>query len=227
MHRNLQDLTDKRLELVKTQQILGGILAVLRAGSAETIKTLLLTVQSGIDLSQVAAHVRNAVRSELAIQTAYDETVFDIDSTHNLPSASSMLSHAGSSECPPTNDFLSNDTQLARSESRSDPSTEGLRGQYGGLAEPIVRVPARPWTTVTDDDYLVSHLVSLWLTWTHPWWHWIDRDNFVEAMQQRDITSPLCTVCIVNMILADACVSKFHFSSINSNGQSSLTLGMI
>lgn len=33
---------------------------------------------------------------------------------------------------------------------------------------PLVQVPAKPWTSVTDDGQLVSHLVSLYFTWDNP-----------------------------------------------------------
>ena len=36
---------------------------------------------------------------------------------------------------------------------------------------PLFRVPARPWTTVIDDDDLVSHLISSWFAWHHIWFN--------------------------------------------------------
>ena len=71
---------------------------------------------------------------------------------------------------------------------------------------PVHRVPAKPWTTATDDDDLVSHLVSLWLTWTFPFFHWLDADVFVQAMQSGDVNSPFCSPFLVNSILAEASV---------------------
>lgn len=75
------------------------------------------------------------------------------------------------------------------------------------VMNPPISVPARPWTTVTDDDDFVSHLISLWFTWAHPWWQWMDKASFLEAMRSGDPSSPLCTPYLVNMILTDACVS--------------------
>lgn len=37
-------------------------------------------------------------------------------------------------------------------------------GNIGDLLNPPLSVPADPWTTVTDDDDFVSHLMSLWFT---------------------------------------------------------------
>ncbi|CRG86953.1 Nitrogen assimilation transcription factor nirA [Talaromyces islandicus] len=70
---------------------------------------------------------------------------------------------------------------------------------------PIVSVPALPWTNVTDDDSFVSHLLSLWITWHLPWYHYIDQKIFIKAMQTRDLGSSLCSPFLVNAILADAC----------------------
>jgi hypothetical protein len=81
-----------------------------------------------------------------------------------------------------------------------------MLGRIQDLVNPIISVPAKPWTTVTDDDDLVSHLMSLWLTWAHQWWQWIDRPTFIEAMKAGDLGSYICTPYLVNMILADACV---------------------
>ncbi|PYH88014.1 C6 transcription factor [Aspergillus ellipticus CBS 707.79] len=70
---------------------------------------------------------------------------------------------------------------------------------------PPFQVPARPWTTVVSDDDFVSHLVSLWFTWSHPFRNWIDKDLFVRDMQAGSLESQFCSPFLVNIILADAC----------------------
>ncbi|RMJ27952.1 Transcription factor [Aspergillus sp. HF37] len=69
---------------------------------------------------------------------------------------------------------------------------------------PPFSVPARPWTTVTSDDGLVSHLVSLWLAWCHPVWNCLDRDLFIRDMQAAKLDCKLCSPFLVNCILAEA-----------------------
>ncbi|KAA8643491.1 hypothetical protein EYZ11_009520 [Aspergillus tanneri] len=69
---------------------------------------------------------------------------------------------------------------------------------------PVYRVPAKPWTTVTDDDDLVSHLVSLWLTWSYPFFHWLDKDAFVCDMQAGNLHCRFCSPFLVNVILSEA-----------------------
>lgn len=73
---------------------------------------------------------------------------------------------------------------------------------------PIYRVPAKPWTTVTDDDDLVSHLISIWLTWSHPWFRWVNRDLFIRDMQAGNLDCEFCSPFLVNSILAETSVCK-------------------
>ncbi|KAH8432729.1 putative C6 transcription factor [Aspergillus melleus] len=71
---------------------------------------------------------------------------------------------------------------------------------------PRFRVPAGPWTTVTEDDDFVSHLVSLWFTWCHPFCNWIDRSRFLRDMTAGSKAgAAYCSPFLVNIILADAC----------------------
>lgn len=170
------------------------MVATFRAGSREAITDLLATIQSGVDLSQIAAHVRNALRADHAIQDAYGAIVFQIDGVPDLPSPTQLLRSQKS---------------LGGSGSDGESSGENLSPSKSiDMTNAPIKVPAYPWTSVTSSDDLVSHLISIWFTWIHPWWQWIDKSLFLEAMTNRDLSSPFCTPCLVNMILADACVRK-------------------
>ena len=68
------------------------------------------------------------------------------------------------------------------------------------------KVPAKPWTTVTEDDDLVSHLVSLYLAWDYPVNGFLDADVLLRYMRRGDVTSELCSPFLVNAMLANACV---------------------
>jgi hypothetical protein len=81
---------------------------------------------------------------------------------------------------------------------------------------PRFQVPARPWTTVVEDNDFVSHLVSLWFTWCHPFSNWIDRDRFVKDMQAGSLEARYCSPFLVNIILAEACVCIFLAISVCS-----------
>lgn len=71
---------------------------------------------------------------------------------------------------------------------------------------PVLRVPAKPWTRVTDDDQLVSHLISLYFTWDHPLSQIIDQRMFIEHMSKGDLSSAFCSPLLVNSVLAMASV---------------------
>ncbi|KAL4803804.1 fungal-specific transcription factor domain-containing protein [Aspergillus unguis] len=71
-----------------------------------------------------------------------------------------------------------------------------------------VKVPAQPWTSVTDDDALVSHLVSLYFTWDYPFYAFADREILIKHMQKRNLQSDFCSPLLVNALLANAC----HYS---------------
>jgi hypothetical protein len=71
------------------------------------------------------------------------------------------------------------------------------------------RVPAKPWTSVTndDDDDLVSHSVSLYMTWDYPFYAFFDRETFLEDMAKGNLNSDFCSPFLVNALLANTCVS--------------------
>ncbi|KAJ5571087.1 Transcription factor [Penicillium sp. DV-2018c] len=69
---------------------------------------------------------------------------------------------------------------------------------------PLFQVPAKPWTNVTNDDYLVSHLVSLYFTWDHPCSQFVDQSVFLEHMKRGNQNSEFCTPLLVNSLLAMA-----------------------
>lgn len=76
--------------------------------------------------------------------------------------------------------------------------------------EPPIKVPAKPWTVLTEDDNLVSHLISLWLEYNNPFFRVVEEDLFVKAMQSGDLRSEYCSPFLVNSILALACLWSEH-----------------
>lgn len=90
--RNLQELTEANMNLERHKQLLGGILAILRTASDPTANDdLIATIRSGVDLSQLAAHVRNARRANPTIEVAFSEIEFVIDGPEELPSPIQLL----------------------------------------------------------------------------------------------------------------------------------------
>lgn len=72
---------------------------------------------------------------------------------------------------------------------------------------PLIRVPAKPWTSVAHSDSDVSHLISVYFTWQNHGYPSVDQDVFVRAMQSGSIESDFCSPLLVNAMLANACVS--------------------
>ena len=71
---------------------------------------------------------------------------------------------------------------------------------------PLYRLRAQPWTNVTTNDHLVSHLISYHFTWDAMFSLLIDRDCFLEAMARGDLECSYCSPFLVNSMLALACV---------------------
>ncbi|KAJ5595139.1 pathway-specific regulatory protein [Penicillium hispanicum] len=107
------------------------------------------------------------------------------------------------------NDELASSSKEAKDETRSnnDVPRSRLRAmdiQYLCSTAPF-RVPAKPWTTVTDSDDLVSHLVSLYLTWGYPFYAFFCRETFVKHMSLGNVNTDFCSPFLVNALLANAC----------------------
>lgn len=113
----------------------------------------------------------------------------------------------------PLNDIIQRAEMLA---SQHDQNRNKLRARTRRTAldiaaltdQPPIRVPAKPWTNVTDDDHAVSHLISIYFTWQHYGYPSVDQDTFVSAMFAKDLSSPFCSPFLVNSMLAVACVSQ-------------------
>jgi hypothetical protein len=75
------------------------------------------------------------------------------------------------------------------------------------------KVPAKPWIKATDSDDLVSHLVSLYMTWGYPFYAFFCRDTFLKHMGAGNLHSDFCSPFLVNALLANACVSSMSLFS--------------
>lgn len=63
------------------------------------------------------------------------------------------------------------------------------------------------WTNVTDDEHLISHLMTMYFTWHYPFFVTLSRDLFYRDYIQG-ISSQYCSSLLVNAMLALGC----HFS---------------
>lgn len=83
---------------------------------------------------------------------------------------------------------------------------------------PPIKVPARPWTSVTEDDDFVSHLVSTYFTWIHPIHPILVQDLFVKDMVSGDLESQFCSPILLNSICAMACQLSDHLETLTIPG---------
>lgn len=99
-----------------------------------------------------------------------------------------------------------NDKPISSSKLASDPYA---RVTLDSLCDiPLLEVSARPWTEVTDDDDLVSHLISLYFTWDYPCAQFFDQRIFLDHMRQGVLNSEFCSPILVNSILSVASVRR-------------------
>lgn len=100
--------------------------------------------------------------------------------------------------------------RAAEISSRAENTLKRLRGTTDGdtpTDEPVVRIPAQPWTTVTKDDDAVSHLFSIYLTWQHQTYPAFDPDIVIRETRLKQSSSLYCSKFLINAVLASACVS--------------------
>jgi hypothetical protein len=69
--------------------------------------------------------------------------------------------------------------------------------------------PIRRWTRVTEDDSLISHLLTMYFTWHYPFFTLLAKDLFYRDYI-RGVSSAYCSPLLVNAMLALGC----HFSSL-------------
>lgn len=89
------------------------------------------------------------------------------------------------------------------------------------IDEPLYRVPAAPWTSVVQDEHLVSHLVSLWATWHHLLPDGIILEPFLRAMKAARLESHFCSPFLVNCVLAVGCLYSDYDEAKTVQGRAS------
>ncbi|KAJ5126680.1 hypothetical protein N7448_007459 [Penicillium atrosanguineum] len=108
------------------------------------------------------------------------------------------------------NEKLSNNNEAIAKGQKPNSSPFGSSHRYMDIKRisdiPLYRVPAQPWTSVTNDDDFVSHLISLYFTWNNCTSNWIDRDLFLRDMRSGNLESRFCSPLLVNSVLAMACL---------------------
>lgn len=104
-----------------------------------------------------------------------------------------------------------NDDEAPPKGQKSDSASSSSSRRYMNVQRlsdiPLYKVPAQPWTSVTDDDAFVSHLISLYFSCNASGLNWIERELFLRDMRSGNLDSRFCSPLLVNSVLAMACVS--------------------
>lgn len=95
----MQDLADAQVDLTRYRELLGGMISIVRAGGSRSTNDLVEFVRTGIDLSSLAAYVRNEVRANLSVEQAFHDIDFNMNTGGlDLPSPSQLLSRLDSGQ---------------------------------------------------------------------------------------------------------------------------------
>lgn len=161
------------------REILAGLLETLRSSPSTHITRLIELIRNNASLDQIAAFVK-----EILEELRRDE-------------------QGSSREAQQLRELQRELSQ--RPQESSIPRRRRIESLENLCDVPLHQVPAKPWTTVTDDDEMVSHLISLYFTWEHPFRNYIDKEVFLSAMASRD--QMFCSSLLVNAICAQGCAS--------------------
>jgi hypothetical protein len=118
----VQDLAEAQLDLNRYREVLGGMIAIVRAGNSRSTNELIDMIRSRIDLSSLAAYVRNEVRANMAVEQAFHTIDFNMDSGLDLPSPSQLLSRMDSGQQMPLQPSHPGSENTSGSTSNYDPA---------------------------------------------------------------------------------------------------------
>lgn len=96
------------------------------------------------------------------------------------------------------------------------------------IDNPAHQIQATPWTQVTSDDHLVSHLISLWATWDNFFPNGVVLEFFLRDLRSKKLDSPFCSPFLVNCILAAGCpYSDYEEVKANQGTNSDLMIQFV
>ncbi|KAJ5655211.1 hypothetical protein N7507_007161 [Penicillium longicatenatum] len=195
--RTIQELTDHK-------DLLDSLLATLRSAHMDKVNELVVLVRSNGSLSEIAHAVGSPV-------TRFTDSKFL--SAASLSLSEDMDQHLDAGLIAQLQRRRGSDLESATGSSEQDKlkvSPQVALDPYARVTlenlcdVPLLEVPATPWTDVTDDNDLVSHLVSLYFTWDHPCVQFLDQNKFLEHMRRGVLDSEFCSPMLVNSILSMA-----------------------
>lgn len=205
--RTIQELTDYK-------DVFFSLVTTIRTGQMDEVEEVIALIRnrngSIEDIAHSLGHRESRFSDPRTLATASQLTVSE-DGDHEPPLTEPLevrLQQASEAE------MISSPEEPLHFEPPSSAKTAFdpyARVSLESLCDiPLFRVPAKPWTDVTGDSELVSHLVSLYFTWDHPCAQFVDQGMFLQHMGQGDLHSEVCTPLLVNSLLAMASVRTFR-----------------
>ena len=159
--------------MLHTRELLGNLLETLRFGQRDQVDHILQVVRFDTSLKDIVTTI---------LQTRQD--IANVDPTRSL-SLEGL-------------DDLSTDIFTNLNLSRIGPYHKALSLQELCCDSPF-QINCRGWTTVADEK-VTSYLVSLYLTWYHPFMHILDEGAFLHDMSSG--VSKFCSSLLINAICA-------------------------
>jgi len=192
----------------------------LRNSTDSEAQEILRRMRSGNDVSDVVSLIRDSsvllpkipYSSDSSPSTQYSRGTTDLQSPSEEGGTAKRRRQSRSAYSSSQQQYTrSGDSDLSvTSGPSSNISNSSGPGNVptGHIDTPIYNVPAKPWTSVSDNPALISHLISLYFAWSHPFYNFIEKDLFLSDMMHSQKT--YCSALLVNAVLAQACVSSLE-----------------
>lgn len=214
-NRNRGPMKRRLAELESDLNIFYALLETIRTASELTVAEIIALIRTGATTGEIGNYL-SLHQSETAQATRRDSLT--VPSAPILPIPSMQP------------EVMSQSPFSATSSDRGRVASFSLPRRVFGVSRltdmPIYRVPASPWTTVVDDDDLVSHLVSLYATWEHVFFDGVVLELFIRDMRSQDPASYFCSSFLVNCILATACPYSDFDEVRTSLGSTSILMNL-
>lgn len=199
--RTIQELTDYK-------DLLESLLAAIQSAHPDRLHELTDLIRKNASMKEIALAVGSPVTkfTDPKALSIASRLVSDDGDQHMEPSFAEQLETKSTepSELDPVSTSPHEEEHMESSREAFHPYA---RVTLESLCDiPLFNVPAKPWTDVTDDHDLVSHLVSLYFTWDHPCGQLVDQLVFVDHMKRGELDSEFCTPLLVNSLLSMASV---------------------
>jgi hypothetical protein len=202
------------------QRLLYGLLKTIRTSEEPQVQDLLNVIQRGSSLDDIMKLIENHLDQAQLDGSGGGDFTARLRDLHQraqtmqwTASPSRASQSTASSQDPPISRRRPTFQTTSSSESAGYDTSSGATAHRKVMAieqlvdtPPLCNVPYWPWTTVTESNHLVSHLMSFYFTWWDPFFRVVDQDTFIGAMQTRGLDTPFCSPFLVNAILSIACV---------------------